>query len=190
MRYRLLYGRHVMTHPDDQKVGPEGKLTAKTLKDMPEGTNVNWSPRDIILTAGAVFETDEDLTRKNGRQMDGKYELISEAGLAVAASPFHWDRTRETLQQFNARMKSMGADTSDPTPQPTQQPVLPQQVAAHEPANPPSPPYASQEWKTWDIAKLREFAASEEIDITGAATRDAILKKIAAAQSQLVGAGK
>lgn len=189
-RYRLLYGRHVMTHPDDQKVGDDGRMVAKTLADMPPAINRNWIPRELILTPGAVFETDEDLTRYNGRGMDGKYELISEAGMPIANDPFHWDRTKETLAQFTHRMEQMGANKSDPNPSQVNVPQGPPQEIETETSAPPVPAFVNQDYKTWDIAKLKEFAQQEEIEIKGLTTRDAILKKIATDQANLVGAGK
>src|SRR5207244_2790351 len=96
---------------------------------------------------------------------------------------------QETLAQFNERMRSLGAADSYPAgvshpssvvagpAQIVQQPR--QTVPPEGPANPGKPAFANTDYKTWNIQQLKEFAAAEEVDLAGAATIDAIRKRIA-----------
>src|SRR5438477_12839649 len=85
-RYRLVFGRHIATDPETIHLPADRQ-------------------RDKLFMAGSIIETEENLLKFNGKAGDArKFELINED---AADSPYTWNPSVETLEQFTQRTNKL-----------------------------------------------------------------------------------
>lgn len=102
-KYRLLYGRVELDHPEDLDKPPHQRRLA-------------------MFGHGAIITSDLDLLRFNGAAGDArKFERILPEDGRADPGPRTFDPSKETIDQFAARMRAL--DAPPPTFAATEEPA-------------------------------------------------------------------
>lgn len=174
--WRLCIGCHEeMVRPREREMADDG-----------EGNMIPSSMwKCLRLKPGDVFRSPLNLLAHN--RGSEKFQLLHGMGQFQPGNnpnQLVWDMTRETLEQFNERVKrllasgvqSVGVSATMPQ-QPMPRPNMPEAIGPQGlPPIPPGqqlptpastlPPYAQVDFAEYDERKLREIAAEREVDIS------------------------
>jgi hypothetical protein len=157
-RYRLLRGQHIETvmiqaEPGAHEGGNIRRVGGKLLIVGEDGVPLC---EERVFRPGEIIETQIDLMRYNASDKPPKFGFADEPGaVQLTETSRVWDSAKETLEQFVARCKAEDG----------------------EPQKPPQ----RQDLAKMSEKELRTFAASMEIDVSKAKTREDLLKIVQAA---------
>jgi hypothetical protein len=184
LKFRLLCGQHIGPNPELLSRGfSREEIMRMTLKEA-QALGVP-APETKYDEVGLIIVDTIDLTPYNGKAGDArKYERIVDD--VPVYDPYHWDREKETLDQFYERMGALTAP---------QQGLQPVQVAATQPS-PKSTPETTlppqnpnqvnklDELNAMNVVQLTKYAEEEEIDLKGVKSDKAsIIKAILASEA-------